>query len=175
MVEKRLSMDRELLNQPIQLETRVPKTREEYDAMTQDEMVEYSRKYGEKIQSCHKSDKNHRYPCSWCRQVPDETRIYVSKDRKDARYLCYRCVTEEDQLKEWTELQETSYWLPIAPPKVPQFNTPEDPNLTCFASPATEEQKRSLLSIPMPSNAPFRPFQMEALPEEENERKKRRK
>jgi hypothetical protein len=103
----------------------VAKTREEYDQMSQEELIEYSRKYGEKITSCHKSDKNHRYPCGWCKKTPDETRIYVSPPniwgQKDSRYLCYRCVTEEEQLRGWTELTETSYWLPIKPPAIPKI------------------------------------------------------
>jgi hypothetical protein len=143
-------MDAKLLNQPIEIEMRVAKTREEYNQMSQDEIIEYSRKYGEKVSSCHKSDKQHRYPCSWCRQIPDETRIYKSPDGRDARYLCYRCVTEEDQLKEWKELTETSYWLPIAPPPVPQFNTAEDPDLTVEVSndiPA--EIRNSILQTPL--------------------------
>lgn len=177
-------MDAKLLNQPIHIEElkhplidvpmKVAKTREEYDQMTKDELVAYSRQFGEKIESCHKSDKNHRYPCSWCKKIPDETRIYVSADRKDARYLCYRCATEEDQLKTWTELKETSYWLPIAPPQTPQFNT-GDPDLTCHAEEVPESVKQSLLKIPMPPNAPFRPFGPSLNEEEDGNEQKRKK
>lgn len=138
-------MEEELMERPLE----VAKTREEYDRMTKDELVEYSRKFGEKVMSCHKSDKNHRYPCSWCKKVPDETRVYVSKDRRDARYLCYRCANEEDQLAEWTELQETSYWLPIRPPSLPKFNA-GDEGLTVEAAETPLEIKKQLFQTPLP-------------------------
>lgn len=131
----------------------IAKTREEYDRMTKEELVAYSRQFGERIETCHKSDKNHRYPCGWCGKVPDETRIYVSPPnpwtgQKDSRYLCYRCVTEEDQLRGWTQLTEVSHWLPIAPPKVPVFNSPDDPDLTCFAHETPLEMKKAIFSQP---------------------------
>lgn len=132
----------------------IAKTREEYDKMSKEELVQYSRQYGEKIQTALKSDKNHRYPCGWCGKTPDETRIYVSPPSlitgaKDSRYLCYRCVTEEDQLKGWTELTETSYWLPIRPPALPRFNA-DDPDLTVEAHPTPLEMKKAIFSNPRP-------------------------
>lgn len=136
------------------------KTREEYDKMSREELVEYSRQYGEQIKSCHQSDKNHRYACGWCGIVPDETRIYVSPrnawtGQRDSRYLCYRCAHEEDQLKTWTLLEETSYWLPIRPPEIPQFNQPgaslqSSDQLYCEAHPTPDEIKQTLFQTPLP-------------------------
>jgi len=138
----------------------IAKTREEYDQMTKEELIEYSRKHGEKVQNCHKSDKNHRYPCGWCGKTPDETRIYVSPPnqygQKDSRYLCYVCKTEEDQLQSWTELTDTSYWLPIRPPTVPTFNS-GDPDLTCEAHDTPFKIRQKLRYQKMLANLPDNP------------------
>lgn len=97
--------------------------------MSPEEIREYARARGEKVDMDYSSDRIHRFKCYSCQADDVITKIFTSPDppgKRIAHYLCYRCSYTEARYAGWQLLTTEVRWVPTDPPPVPNFVPGED-------------------------------------------------